>query len=82
MIGDMISIISSKMLLSGSIGMLNILLKNGIASITIISKLDAIIAKISLLLLNTFVLNNDFLLFLTLNTCTNSDKASVVNAIV
>ena len=62
--------------------MLNTVLNAGIASITSISKADAIIAKTNLLLLNTFVLNNDFLLSLTLNTCTNSDNANVTNAIV
>ena len=34
------------------------------------------------LLLNIFVLNIDFLLFLTLNTCVSSDNANVINAIV
>ena len=62
--------------------MLNIVLRTGIAKITNTSAADINTAPISLLLLNTFVLNSDFLLSLTLNTCTNSDRASVANAIV
>ena len=62
--------------------MLNISLNPGTNKITNISAAEASIAQISLLLLNTLLLNNDFLLFLTLNTCTSSDSASVTNAIV
>ena len=66
----------------GNIGMLNMFLNGSINNITNINAADAIIAHTSFLLLNTFVLNIDFLLSLTLTTCTSSDKASVTNAIV
>ena len=62
--------------------MLKIFLNAGTSNIISIKAAEAIVASISLLLLNIFVLNIDFLLSLTLNTCTNSDKASVANAIV
>ena len=62
--------------------MLNIVLKAGTNSITSISAADNRIAPSNILLLNTFVLNIDFLLSLILNTCTNSDNASTINAIV
>ena len=81
-IGANIKQINSSIFSVGSTGILNIVLKAGTANITIIKAADANIANNSLLLLNTFVLNIDYLLSLTLNTCTNSDKASVINAIV
>ena len=43
---------------------------------------DIIIAPISFMLSNIPVLNIDFLLFLTLNTCTSSESANTINAIV
>ena len=82
MIGDSTSKISSMIFWVGSIGILNISLKPGITSITIISIADITTAPISFMLLNIFVLNMDFLLFRILNTCTSSESASVTNAIV
>lgn len=67
---------------TGNIGMLNIVLKAGINNITNTNANDARTANINLLLLNTFVLNNEFLLSLILNTCTNSNNDNVINAIV
>ena len=47
-----------------------------------INAADAPIASNNILLLNGCVLNTDFLLFLILNTCTNSENANTINAIV
>ena len=66
----------------GNIGILNICLNPGINNIISISAADNAIAPSNTLLLNGCVLNIDFLLFLILNTCTSSEKASVTNAIV
>ena len=74
--------ISSIMFSVGNTGILNISLNPGINNITNINAADIIIAPINFIFLNIPVLNIDFLLSLTLNTCTNSDNASVTNAIV
>ena len=57
-------------------------LNSGISNIINTSAADIRTAPINFLLLNIFVLNIDFLLFLTLNTCVSSDNANVINAIV
>ena len=80
-IGANIKQTNSNMFCVGNIGILNMFLNGSINNITNINAADAIIAHTSFLLLNTFVLNIDFLLSLTLNTCTSSDKASVTNAL-
>lgn len=55
-------------------------LNSGISNIINTSAADIRTAPINFLLLNIFVLNIDFLLFLTLNTCVSSDNANVINA--
>ena len=80
--GASISITSSIIFAVGRTGILNIVLKPGIARITIINSADAPTANNNFLLFNIPVLNTDNLLFLTLNTCTSSESASVTNAIV
>lgn len=66
----------------GKCGMLKIFLNAGISNIITTNNADAPTANNSLPLLNTFDLNNDFLLSLTLNTCTSSKNDNVTNAIV
>ena len=69
------------MFIAGNTGILNIFLNAGTNNTISISPADTAVASISLLLLNIPVLNIDFLLFLILNTCTNSESAKTVNAI-
>ena len=61
-IGENTSNIVSKILFVGKTGILNIFLNVGINSITKIRQAEIIVAPIRILLLNTFVLNIDFLL--------------------
>ena len=68
-IGAKINPINSKIFSVGNNGILNTVLNAGTAKIINIKAADASTAQISLLLLNTFVLNKDLLLSLTLNTC-------------
>ena len=79
-IGINTSITVSKMFIAGNTGILNIFLNAGTNNTISISPADTAVASISLLLLNIPVLNIDFLLFLILNTCTNSESAKTVNA--
>ena len=73
---------SSKIFSVGSTGILKIYLSPGINKIANINIAEIATAPINFVLLNTFVLNTDFLLFLRLNTCVSSDNASVTNAMV
>ena len=66
----------------GNTAISNIFLKDGTNNTDNINAAEANIASISLLLLNGFVANNDFALFLTLNSCTSYENASTANAIV
>ena len=66
--GDITKPINSKIFSVGNAGMLKIVLNAGTANIIPINTAEPSTAHISLLLLNTFVLKIDFLLFLTLNT--------------
>ena len=66
--GDITKTINSKTFCVGSAGILKIVRNAGIAKIIPINTADPSTAHINLLLLNTFVLNTDFLLFLSLYT--------------
>ena len=70
---------NSKIFSFGKIGILNAVLNPGINNTISINAADNKIAPINFALSNIPVLNIDFLLFLTLNTCTSSENASVIN---
>lgn len=80
--GVNINATSSKIFCVGKCGILNTSLKNGIPKIININAAEATTANNNFLLLAIPVLNIDFLLSLTLNTCTNSESAKVTKAIV
>lgn len=80
-IGENTKAIISNIFPIGNIGILNICLNDGTTKITSIKIADAPTAINNFEFPNIPVLNIDFLLFLILNTWTNSDNARTVNAI-
>ena len=81
-IGANTKAITSIMFSFGRIGILKIVLRAGTNKITSISNADIPIAPRSFLFPEIPVLNIVFLLSLMLNTCTSSENASTMNAIV